>query len=154
LVFPPEEVAVSNFRFRLVLAILFCGTATASVWNLHRLSAQDEVTAATKEGTVVDVRDVVVPEDNKPFTVEKNEIVRLTAHGIAGSTITPDVKGPAKVIRASYIRTVTGGETPIGGMVREFEILPTGKGQVNVTLTVEYPTGGDPKVEKYRFTVK
>jgi len=39
-------------------------------------------------------------------------------------------------------------------MDREFEILPTGKGKVTVTITVKYPTGGEPKVERYQFTVE
>ena len=139
-----------QMRTVLVLSLSVVGLSFAS----RAVPAQDEVTAQTKRGEVVDVRDVVVPMDEEPFTVKQNEIVRVTGQGIAGSTITPDVKGPAKIIRATHIRSVIGGEVPVGGMDREFEILPTGKGEVTVTITVKYPTGGAPKVEKYRFTVQ
>jgi hypothetical protein len=132
----------------IALALLAVPSAALSA------GAEDEVTEKTKAEEAVDVRDVVVPKDNKPFTVEENDIVRLVGRGIAGSTITPDVTGPAKVIRAYHIRQLVDGRSPIGGQEREFEILPTGKGEVTVTITVKYPTGSPPKVEKYRFTVE
>ena len=145
---------MARIRPRVAAALLISMSAGLLALAPGWLTAQDEVTEKTKRGEVVDVRDVVVPMDDKPFTVERNDIVRLTGQGIAGSVITPDVKGPAKVIRASNIRAVIDGETPIGGMDREFEILPTGKGEVTVTITVKFPTGGAPKVETYRFTVR
>ena len=36
-------------------------------------------------------RSVVVPEDNTPFTVSQDDVVRLTGHGISGGTITISV---------------------------------------------------------------
>lgn len=110
--------------------------------------AQDEAAKAD------DVHTVIVPANDKPFTVAQDDLVRLTGRGIAGSTITAEVKGPATLARTSNIRDVVGGRTPIGGMVREFEIQPTGKGKVTVTITVKFPTGGEPKVERYQFDVE
>jgi hypothetical protein len=42
-------------------------------------------------------RTVMVPKDDKPFTVEKTDVVRLAVKGITGSKIEIKVLGPAKV---------------------------------------------------------
>lgn len=53
---------------------------------------------------LADERTVIVPTDNKPFTVEKSYIVRLTGNGIAGSKIEAKVDGPAKIEATSVVR--------------------------------------------------
>jgi hypothetical protein len=108
--------------------------------------------ALCEEGTE---RTVVVPKDNKPFTVEKSEFVRLTGEGIAGSKIEAEVEGPAKIKTTSRLREVVGGETLIGVYKKEFDLKPTGTGKVTVTITVKPPQpDAKDKVTKYVFTVE
>lgn len=94
---------------------------------------------------------IVVPSDAKPFEVMPGDLVRLVGQGIAGSEITADVRGPAKLVRKAYIAHVTEGQMMIGGMTEEFEIKPTGPGPITVVITVTYPTGGPPKKTTYKF---
>lgn len=112
------------------------------------MTADEENEADGGEGVMVVVSGV------EPFDVQQNERVRLTGNGIAGSNIRIQVTGPAKVERSNYIRPIIDGETPIGGLDKEFEIRPTGKGEVSVVITVEYPNTETPGITKYRFTVR
>ena len=80
-----------------------------------------------------------------------DDLVRIEAKGIAGSSITAKVTGPAKVQKVHVIRLVDG-KPSIGGYDAEFLVTPTGKGKVTVAVTVTYPTGGDPKKENYTIT--
>jgi len=100
-------------------------------------------------------RSVVVPKDNKPFTVEKSEFVRLTGEGIAGSKIEAKVEGPAKIKTTSRLREVVGGEALIGVYKKQFDLKPTGAGKVTVTITVTPPQpDAKAKVTKFVFTVE
>lgn len=102
-----------------------------------------------------DDRTVVIPTDNKPFTVEQSAIVRLTGKGIAGSKIEANVNGPAKVVATSDVRKLANGQPIIGNSIKEFDLQPTDKGKVTVTLTVTSPQqGATPVVTKYEFQVK
>ena len=102
-----------------------------------------------------DERVVVVPEDNSPFTVDNDAVVRLTGQGIAGAKITAEVQGPAKVIAENVLRWVVKGHNKIGLGNREFEIKPTGKGTVTATITSTPPIPGqEPTVTLYQFEVK
>lgn len=80
-----------------------------------------------------------------------DDLVRIEAGGIAGSSITAKVTGPAKVQKVNVVRLVDG-KRPIGGYDAEFLVTPTGKGKVTVAVTVTYPTGGDPKKQNYTVT--
>jgi len=114
--------------------------------------AQDETAPASP---VAKERSIVVPQDDKPFTVTKTEIVRLTGKGIAGAKITAKVDGPAKIIYANLISERANGSPLVGPGNKEFEIKPTGKGKVNVTITSTGPQGdAKPVVTKYEFDVK
>jgi hypothetical protein len=98
---------------------------------------------------------VVVPKDDKPFTVDKSTIVRLTGKGIAGSKITAQVTGPAKIETTSTVRELRNGRPLIGNHVKEFDIKPTGSGKVTVTVTVIPPQpGAEQKLTKFEFDVK
>lgn len=100
-------------------------------------------------------RTVIVPTDNKPFTAGKDDVVRLTGKGIAGSKIEAKVAGPAKVAAENAVLELVGGRLLIGAQAREFEITPTGKGKVTVTITVTPPQPDAKPVEtKYEFEVK
>lgn len=102
-----------------------------------------------------DEQTVVVPRDNKPFAVEKGDIVRLTGKGIAGSKIEAKVEGPAKVAATNSVREVAQGHTVIGNGVKEFDLKATDKGKVTVTITVTPPQpGAAAVVTKYEFEVK
>lgn len=115
-----------------------------------------EYLEATVKGELAETSEygVAVPADAKPFVVHKGELVRLVARGIAGSEITAKVTGPAKIVRTGYRRQVISGETPVGGVEKEFEMQTTGKGQVTVTITVEFPTGSKPLSTTYRFSLR
>jgi hypothetical protein len=102
---------------------------------------------------LADDRTVIVPTDNKPFTVEKDDIVRLTEKGIAGSKIEAKVEGPAKVEATSVVRELKNGRPLIGNTVKEFDLKPTGTGKVTVTITVT-PPNASPRVTKIEFDVK
>jgi hypothetical protein len=100
-------------------------------------------------------RTVIVPMDDKPFSVEKTDIVRLIGRGIAGSKIEATIDGPAKVETTSIVRQLTNGQFPLGGLVKEFDLKPTDSGKVTVTITVTPPQpGAKPKVTRIQFEVK
>lgn len=104
---------------------------------------------------LADERTVVVPTDDKPFAVEKGDIVRLAGKGIAGSKIEAKVEGPAKVEAASAVRELVNGRPVIGNQVKEFDVKPSGKGKVTVTITVTPPQpDARPTVTKFEFEVK
>jgi hypothetical protein len=100
--------------------------------------------------------EVVVPLDNKPFTVEQKDVVRLIGKGIAGSKVSAKVvSGKAKIASANYIFERKGGSPVIGNTIREFNISPTGKGKVKVRVSVTSPIpDSTPEVTDYEFTVK
>lgn len=100
-------------------------------------------------------RTVVIVEDETPFTVSFGVVVRLTGEGIGGARITAQVQGPAKIIAENYLRWVAQGEYRIGMGSKEFEIMPTGKGRVVVTITSTSPIPGEnPTTTKYQFDVQ
>lgn len=100
-------------------------------------------------------RTVIVPNDTKPFTVEKTDIVRLTGKGIAGAKIEAKVEGPAKVVNENSVFQRVGGKNLIGSQIKEFEIQPTDTGKITVTITVT-PPQPDAKATKttYHFEAK
>lgn len=100
-------------------------------------------------------RHVVVPTDAEPFTVQSTDVVRFSARGISGSRISAKVEGPAKVDVTSIVTSVTGGRSPIGSQLKEFDVKPTGAGKVTVVLTVTPPMpDAKPTHTKYVFTVE
>jgi hypothetical protein len=100
-------------------------------------------------------RTVIVPRDDRPFTVDKDDLVRLTGKGIAGSKIEAKVDGPAKVEATATVREVANGQALLGGHVKEFDLKPTDSGKVTVTITVTPPQpGAKPIVRKYEFQVR
>ena len=100
-------------------------------------------------------RTVVVVEDNTPFTVSDDAVVRLTGEGIAGAQITAQVQGPAKLVAENALRWAAKGHYRIGSGNKEFEIKPTGKGKVMVTITSTSPIPNQkPTVTKYQFDVE
>lgn len=95
---------------------------------------------------------VIVPRDKKPFKVSESDLVRLTGRGIAGSQISADIDGPAKIAASFRIAVIENGMPLIGNDVTEFDIAPTGKGKVTVTITVKPPQpGAQPMQSTYTF---
>lgn len=110
---------------------------------------------AVTSSVMADDRTVVIPEDDAPFTVSEDVVVRLTGEGIAGATITTEVEGPAKVIAQNALRWIRKGHGKVGSGNKEFEVKPTGKGNVSVTITSTSPIPNQkPTVTKYQFEVK
>jgi hypothetical protein len=104
---------------------------------------------------LADERTVIVPKGEKPFAVERDDFVRLTGKGIAGSKIEIKVNGPAKVEATSNVRELVDGQPIIGVSVAEFDLKPTDKGKVTVTITVTPPQpDAKPKVTKIEFEVR
>jgi len=98
---------------------------------------------------------VVVPEDNKPFTVTQKDVVRITASVPSGGTIKQMHTGHVHLVAENTITTVKNGSVLIGSFVKEFDYRPTGTGKVKVTITTRVPTGGVSPIEKvYEFEVK
>jgi len=104
----------------------------------------------------VDRQNVVVPQDDKAFSVDKASIVRLTGSGIAGSTIEAEiVSGPAKIATVNDLFPRKGGEPVIGKVTKEFDLKSSGTGKVKVKVTVTPPQkGSTPKVTTYEYEVK
>jgi hypothetical protein len=113
------------------------------------------VLAGVCSAAFAEQRTVIVPKDDKPFTVAQSDLVRLTGRGIAGAKIGIDVDGAAKVATTSIIREVKNGGPLIGALVKEFQLQPTGPGNVKATITVTPPQpGAQPKTSVYAFKVK
>jgi hypothetical protein len=96
---------------------------------------------------------IIVPRDEKPFGVDRTDLVRLPARGIAGSEFSAKIEGPARLRRKAYITQMFDGEFPIGGADVELEFEMTGPGNVKIDVIVTYPNGPQPKVTTYRFEV-
>jgi len=100
-------------------------------------------------------RIVVVPIDDKAFKVSEKDIVRLTGKGIAGAKIEAKVEGPAKITMENHVLERSRGGPLIGSHIKEFEITPSGKGKVKVTITVIPPQkDAKPVVTAYEFEVE
>ncbi len=110
--------------------------------------------AAEAEDEEAEVASIVIAEGSKSFEVSKTDIVRLTGKGIAGSKATATITGPAKIEQQATIRRIVNGQPLIGAGDTEFDIEPTGKGQVTVTISVKFPNSENPEVKVYSFTVK
>jgi hypothetical protein len=102
-----------------------------------------------------DERTVIVPRDDKPFTVAKSDIVRLTARGISGSRINVSGDGPAKVDATSNVHELINGHALIGNQTKEYDLQATGTGKVTVTITVTPPQPkATQRVTKYHFELR
>jgi len=104
----------------------------------------------------VDRFNVVTPQDNKAFTVDKASIVRLTASGDTGSTIEAEIlSGPAKIHCVNDVFHRKNGEPVTGKMIKEFDLKSTGTGMVKVKVSVTPPKkDSTPKVTTYEYEVK
>jgi hypothetical protein len=97
---------------------------------------------------------IVVPTGSKPFTVKQDVIVRFTASGIAGSQISANLEGPAKLEAENKIVDLIDGRPNPGMIVREFEVKPSGKGKVKLDVTITPPQpGSDSIIKHFVFTV-
>jgi len=131
---------------RMFLPALFVGFSVLTLVSTDALLAAD--VKATR-------REVIVPDDAKPFVVKKDQTVRLTGEGIGGGKMTAKVSGPATIVSESLISHVRNGGILIGADYRDYEIRPTGKGAVKVTITSIPPQpDAEPKVTVYQFKVK
>jgi len=97
---------------------------------------------------------VYVPKDDTKFTITKDDVVRITGQGIAGSQIKAELKGPAAMIEYDVIEVAKGH--PLLGMHRkDFIVRPSGAGTVKVTVTVKPPQpDAKPMVTTYEFEAK
>ncbi len=96
---------------------------------------------------------VIVPQDTNPFTVDCQQMVRLTGDGIAGAKIVADVDGPAEIVAENSIRAVKNGHFLLGKDDVEFVLRPTGPGKVMVKVTTTF-LKNEPTVTNYEFEVK
>ncbi|QVL30891.1 hypothetical protein KIH39_18830 [Telmatocola sphagniphila] len=96
--------------------------------------------------------DIVIPHDAKPFEVKETDIVRIPVKGIAGTNFAVKVKGPAKE-KVNNISIRVNGAKPIGANDREIDLQSTGKGNVEVEITIT-PPNGEAKTEKYEYEIK
>jgi hypothetical protein len=111
--------------------------------------------ASVNAAASADEQTVIVPKDDRPFVVQKTDIVRLTGKGIAGSKIEAKIAGPAKIAMTSNVRELSNNRPLIGTVVKEFDLKPTDAGKVTVTITVTPPQrDAKAKVMKFDFEVK
>lgn len=110
--------------------------------------------AAAEQDEETEVVSIIIPEGTKSFEVSETDIVRLTGKGIAGSSATATITGPAKIEQQATIRRVVNGKPLVGAGDTEFDIEPTGQGPVTVTISVKFPNSDQPEVKTYSFTVK
>lgn len=96
--------------------------------------------------------DVIIPEENTPFTVKEDDTVRIAAKGIAGTQVTVKVDGPAKGEVRRVVTLLKGKQAPGPGN-QEVDVKPTGKGKVTVEVTIT-PPNGPARTEKYEFEVE
>lgn len=114
----------------------------------------EAVEVETDDEDEAEVESIIVVEGTKPFEVAQSDIVRLTGKGIAGASASALITGPAKLGQQATIRRIVNGQPLIGGGDTEFDIEPTGKGTVTVTISVKFPNTDKPDVKTYAFTVK
>lgn len=132
---------MSRFRFVTFPLVMLCLSPMAT-----HVRAADSADGPNDEPI-----SIVVPSGAKPFKVMPGDVVRLVGQGIAGSEISADIRGPAKLVRKAFIAPMHDGQMMIGGMTEEFEIKPTGPGPITVVMTVTYPTGSPPKKTTFSF---
>lgn len=96
---------------------------------------------------------IVVPQDACPFTVDRQQLVRLAQDGVAGSKIEAEVDGPAELVAQNSLMAVKDGHHILGNENVEFVLRPTGQGTVQVTITTTF-LQNEPVVTNYRFDVK
>ena len=116
-------------------------------------ATKPDVAKPATANPVVEELGIIVPGDEKPFGVDRTDVVRLPARGIAGSEFSTKIEGPARLRRKAYITQMFDGEFPIGGADVELEFEMTGPGKVKIDVIVNYPNGPKPKVTTYRFEV-
>jgi hypothetical protein len=97
---------------------------------------------------------VVVEGTNMPATVQMDELVRITAAGIAGAQISAQVEGAGTLAATYNIRRQRDGQPVIGNTIKDFVIKPEKKGTITVTVTVKNPTNPTPLRKEYVLHVK
>jgi hypothetical protein len=111
--------------------------------------------AATFYPAAPNERAVVIPQDSVPFEVSRDQMVRLTGSGAAGSKIEARVDGPARIVSEFLHFDRKAGKQINDSVIKEFNIQPTGIGKVTVAIIVIAPTlGAGGNVTKYEFEVK
>jgi hypothetical protein len=81
-------------------------------------------------------RTIIEPVGDKPCEITQKDVVRVTAKGIAGSTIDVKVTGEAKVATKTKVVRRAGGQNEVGSTVEEYDIKPSGAGDAKVIVTV------------------
>ena len=100
-------------------------------------------------------RKIVVPENDKPFKAKQTDIVRIEGTTPSGGTVEAKVDGPAKIENTNTITKKAGDNNVIGALIKEFEIKPSGKGKVTVTITTTGPgRPTDKNTTTYEFNVE
>jgi hypothetical protein len=96
---------------------------------------------------------VIVPQDTTPFTVDRQQMVRLTGDGIAGAKIVSDVDGPAELVAQNSVVSMKNGHVLLGKDNVEFVIRPSGPGKVKIKITSTF-LQTEPTVTNYEFEVR
>jgi hypothetical protein len=100
-------------------------------------------------------KEVLIPQDGPSFDVQMNQMVRATGQAISGGDIKILVTGPARIVSEHAQERIVDGHVLIGALVKEFNLMPTGPGQVEVDVIEESPIpGGTPQVTQYLFNVR
>jgi hypothetical protein len=96
---------------------------------------------------------IVTPAGDNAFQVNSNEIVRLSASAMSGSTLEFKVEGPVKIARQNTIRVAAGDKSEVGVNSQEVEITPTGVGQARVIVISKLPGAKQEQAKVFSFEV-
>jgi hypothetical protein len=99
-------------------------------------------------------RTVVVPRGSRPFDVKHDVIVRFVITAAQGSHISTHLEGPATIESENDVTELMDGRFPLGVVTKEYELKPSGKGEVKFDVTITPPQpGSDSTIKHFKFTV-
>jgi hypothetical protein len=120
--------------------------------KLYALTLSLVLAALVGTAVAADRNNIVIPQDNTSFAVDRTSIVRIWGKGEPRSTIEATVvSGPAKIKCVNDVFYRKNGKPVTDKMVKEFDFNQTGTGTVKVRLTVT-PPGKDTKADVKEFT--
>jgi hypothetical protein len=99
-------------------------------------------------------RTVVVARGSKPFDVKHDVTVRFIITAAHGSQISTHLEGPATIESESDVVELSDGRPNLGLVTKEYDLKPSGKGEVKFDVTITPPQpGSDSTIKHLKFTV-
>lgn len=110
---------------------------------------------ATAQDQDPDVKQVYIVTQEEKVTLPPKAVGRINANVQAGGKMSVKVtKGKANLKKAR-VTQLFEGRPAVGADVMEIEVTPAGKGEIEVSVTLEgFPGSGPPSVEKYKIVAE